>query len=57
MFRAIAAWLVVAVSGFMILPAVATRMINYPLYYAPLLAVWLVALTAAAIVTASVKQK
>lgn len=57
MFRAIAAWLVVAVSGFMILPAAVTRMINYPLYYAPLMAVWLAALIVAAIVTASVKQK
>ena len=57
MFRAIAAWIVVAVSGFMILPAAVTRMIDYPLYYAPLLAVWLAALIVAAMVTRSVKQK
>lgn len=57
MFQAIAAWVVVLVSGAMILPAAVTRMIDYPLYYAPLLAVWLVALIVAAIVTKSVKQK
>ena len=57
MFRAIAAWIVVIVSGAMILPAALTRMVDYPLYYAPLLAVWLAALIVAAMVTASVKHK
>ena len=57
MFRATAAWIVVVISGFMILPAAVTRMIDYPLYYAPLLAVWLAALIVAAMVTGSVKQK
>lgn len=57
MFLAIAAWIVVAFSGAMILPAAVTRMIDYPLYYAPLMAVWLAALIVAAMVTISVKQK
>lgn len=57
MFRATAAWIVVVISGAMILPAAVTRMIDYPFYYAPLMAVWLAALIVAAMVIASVKQK
>lgn len=58
MFRAIAAWLIVGLSGAMILPKALGQMINYPLFYAPLVIVWLASFMVAASVTRdAVKQK
>lgn len=51
MVRAIAAWIVVAVSGFMILPKALGQMIHYPWFYAPLLGIWVAALAVAAAAT------
>lgn len=41
MLRDAAAWLVVSVSGVMILPKSFDQMIHFPWVYAPLAAIWL----------------
>lgn len=51
MLRAAAAWVIVALSGLMILPKALGQMIHHPWLYAPLLGIWVAALIVAGAVT------